>query len=349
MPNAALDEVTRPTAASFADAVATLIGRPLRPDEIIAVAVSGGPDSLALLWLAHSAFGARVRAITVDHNLRPEAKGEAVLVAECAAMLGVAHDVLCWDGDKPIGNLQAAARHARYALMQQFCATNGIRWLATAHHRDDAAETLLLRLARGSGVGGLGGIRPSRDLGGGVTVLRPLLTATKTDLAAIVSVAGWTAVDDPTNRAARFDRTRARATLRSTSWLDAARLAASAAHLADADAALTWAEDLAWRGRVERDGDELIVDAAGLPHELRRRLLRRAVTTLVPAAVFRGDGVERTLHHLASGSGGTVAGVAIRPVMMAGVWMWRLRQAPGRGLSPKMRPDAADSRLTAAG
>ena len=335
------DAASAPTAATFGAAVAALIGRPLFPDELVAVAVSGGADSLALLLLAHAAFGGRVRAVTVDHGLRAGAAEEAALVGRYAASLGVVPAVLRWDGDKPSANLQAAARDARYALMQGWCAAHGIAWLATAHHRDDAAETLLLRLARGSGVGGLGGIRPRRDLGGGVTVLRPLLAATRADLAAIVARAGWTAVDDPSNRAGRFDRTRARGVLAATPWLDPARLAASAAHLVDAEATLAWAEDLAWRGRVEWAGDTLIVDAAGLPPELCRRLLRRAVTALAPSAVFRGEGVDRTLRHLAGGHGGTVAGVAVRAVARGDASVWQFRPAPARRVRPE---DAAGRR-----
>ena len=163
-----------------------------------------------------------------------------------------------------------------------------MRWLATAHHADDAAETLLLRLARGAGNGGLAGIRPSRDLGG-VTLLRPLLAWHKVDLAAVV--AGCAVADDPSNRAERFDRTRARTLLAATPWLDPARLAASAAHLADAEAALAWTADLAWRGRATVAEPTLIVDAAGLPHDLVRRLLLRAVTTLADATP-RGAALE---------------------------------------------------------
>lgn len=318
-----------PSPAALATAVAALIGRPLA-DEPFAVAVSGGPDSLALLRLAHAAFGDRVRALTVDHRLRPEAADEADTVAADAAALGVPHATLRWAGPHPTANRQAAARDARYALLRDWCAANGVAWLATAHHRDDAAETLLLRLARGSGPGGLSGIRPRRDLGHGVTLLRPLLAWRRADLAAVVAAAGWAAADDPSNRDPRFDRTQARTLLATTAWLDPARLAASAAHLADAEAALAWAADLAWASRVETGDGTVVADAAGLPHDLARRLLVRAVTTLAPAAVFRGDGVERVLRHLAAGTGGTLAGVVVRAVTRHGTPLWQFRAAPPR-------------------
>ncbi len=316
-------------APDFAAAVAAL-GFPLAATEPIAVAVSGGPDSLALLILAHAAFGDRVRALTVDHGLRADSSVEAAAVADHAASLGVPHVTLRWHGPKPSANLQAAARDARYALMVGWCAANGVAWLATGHHRDDAAETLLLRLARGSGVGGLGGIRPRRSLGHGVTLLRPLLGVSRADLARIVTAANWIAADDPSNRAERFDRTRARAVLASTPWLDPARLAASAAHLADAEAALVWAADAAWRSRVEVGPGTVMVDAGGLPHDLARRLFVRAIATLAPNAAPRGDGVERTLRHLAAGTGGTIAGVAIRTIDRNSGPAWRFTLAPPR-------------------
>jgi tRNA(Ile)-lysidine synthase len=298
--------------------VAALIGRPLRAVEAIAVAVSGGPDSLALLLLAHRAFGDRVHAVTVDHGLRPEAVDEAALVAEYAASLGVSHRTLRWDGPYPAANLQAAARTARYRLMGGYCTDLGIGWLATAHHQGDQAETLLLRLARGSGSGGLSGIRTRRPLLPGVDLLRPLLGASKADLAAVVVVADWHAVDDPSNRAPRFDRTRARATLAANPWLAPARLAASAAHLGEIEAALVWTADIAWRGRVAATGAGIVIDAAGLPRALARRLLLRAVVTLVPGSAPRGPSIDRLLDRLNAGKEATLAGVAARG--RGGLW-----------------------------
>lgn len=302
--------------------VAALIVRPLGPDEPIAVAVSGGPDSLALLLSAHAAFGAgRVRALTVDHRLRPEASDEAAMVAGVAARLGVVHATLVWDGPKPRANLQAAARAARYGLMGQWCADNGVGWLATAHHRGDVAETLLLRLARGAGLAGLAGPRARRRLRPGVELLRPLLDADPAALAEIAAAAGVAPVDDPANRAARFDRTRARALLARTRWLAPARVAASAAHLADAEAALAWAADRAWEGRAAMREGEILLDAAGLPAELQRRLLLRALAELSPGAVPRGPDIVRMIAALEAGRAATLAGVRAR-----GGPRWRLRK-----------------------
>lgn len=309
----------------LADRVERLIGRPLAPDEPFAVAVSGGADSLALLLLAHAAFGSRLRAITVDHALRETAQAEAAHVAAICRRLDVPHVTLRWEGEKPRGNLQAEAREARYRLMRDWCAAQGVAWLATAHHADDQAETLLLRLSRGAGLSGLAGVRPARDLGAGVTLLRPLLDARRHDLAAVVAASGAVPVDDPSNRDERFDRTRARALLADTDWLEASRLAASASHLADAEAALAWTAELAWRSRAEAGPNEVRLDAAALPRELQRRLLARAIRYVAPEAVPRGPGVERLLDRLTVGGSGTLAGVKA-----TGGARWRFVPAPAR-------------------
>ena len=306
------------------DRLDQLIGRPLGDEEPLAVAVSGGADSLALLLLARDALGDRVRALTVDHGLRAASAGEAAQVAAICRTLGVAHRTLRWEGAKPKASVQAAAREARYRLMADWCEGQGIAWLATAHHADDQAETLLMRLARGAGLGGLAGVRAARRLAPGVTLLRPLLDARRDELASIVATAGLTPIDDPSNRDPRYDRTRARRWLAAPGDLDAAQLAASAAHLAEAEAALAWTADLAWAGRVVVTPERIEVDAEGLPRELQRRLLLRALRELAGVAP-RGPDVDRLLDRLAGGGGGTLAGIRVR-----GGAIWRFSAAPPR-------------------
>jgi tRNA(Ile)-lysidine synthase len=316
-------------ADAFAFEVARLTGRPLGPTERFAVAVSGGSDSLALMLLAMAAFGDRVLVLTVDHALRAGSAKEAAGVAAICEARGIPHQTLRWQGDKPTGNIQALARAARYALMGDWCAAHGVGWLATAHHRDDVAETLLLRLARGSGSAGLATIRARRDLGNGVALLRPLLGYAKAELAEAVDKAGLNGVDDPSNAATRFDRTQARAALAALPWLDPKRIAASAAHLADSEAALQWAARLAWDSRVQLDENGVKVDALGLPHELQRRLVVAAFAHLDPQLNLRGPDVERLLIGLQSGQRRTLAGIAAIGAQAADM-PWRFHIAPKR-------------------
>lgn len=297
----------------------------LPADAPLAVAVSGGPDSLALLLLATADRAPLVTALTVDHGLRPESAAEAAQVARTAATLGVPHRTLSWEGPKPAADLQSAARAARYTLLAAACADTGAGWLLTAHHADDQAETLLLRLARGSGLSGLAGTRALRPLALGVTLARPLLGWRKAELVALCEAAGLTPAADPSNEDPRFDRTRARALLAAAPWLDAPRLAAAAAHLADAEAALAWTADRAWDGRASRGGDALTLDAADLPRELRFRLLARAVIALTTSEAPDGPELAHLLAALDSGRPATLAGLAFVPGPP-----WRITPAPPR-------------------
>jgi tRNA(Ile)-lysidine synthase len=301
------------------------------PDARLCIAVSGGPDSLALLILAAAAFPGRITAVTVDHGLRAAAAAEAASVAALCAARGLPHVILRRDGPPITANVQAQARAARYALLADWCRSHGHSLLLTAHHADDQAETLLMRLARGSGGDGLSGIRARRDLGG-VTLLRPLLACRKADLGAIVAAAGWAAVDDPSNHDPRHDRTAVRALLAGNPSLDVAALAATAGHLAAEAEALAWAADLAWRSRVASDGAGLVIDARGLPAALVQRLLARAVARLSGSAAgqpLRGAAVARLAARLGAGQTGTLAGVLARPGPC-----WRLERAPARRKAP---------------
>lgn len=296
----------------------------------LALAVSGGADSLALLVLAAAAFPGRAVALTFDHGLRPESRAEAEGVKAQADRLGVPHCIL--RPDRPIAgaNLHAAARTARYAAMAAWCQAEGAAALLTAHHRDDQAETLLLRLARGSGLAGLSAIRPATQIAGTV-VLRPLLAWPREALAAVTAAAGLTPADDPSNRDPRFDRTRARALLEATPWLDPARLAASARHLAEAEEALAWTAERAWESRSVADGDGRILDPEALPAELRRRLLARGLREL-GAPVADGPALARLMAALEAGRRATLGGLAARRLADG---RWHLAPAPLRRTRPR--------------
>jgi tRNA(Ile)-lysidine synthase len=270
----------------------------------LGLAVSGGPDSLALLLLAVRDRPGNLRAATVDHQLRRESRAEAENVAAICARLGVPHDIL------PVrveGSIQAAARAARYAALGGWCVAHGLTHLATAHHADDQAETLLMRLARGAGLGGLAGVRRQRGLRPGVSLVRPLLEARKAELEAIVRDAGLTPALDPSNADPAYDRTGARALLAATPWLDPARLAHSAAHLAEAEDALEWAVDQALADRF--DGTSL--DPQGLPPEILRRLMLRIFAAR--GAVPRGPDLVRLIATLQCGRPATLGPLKATP------------------------------------
>lgn len=310
------------TPEAFATGVARLSGPGFGPDAPLALAVSGGADSLALMALAADAFGPRAQVLSVDHGLRAAAAGECAMVAGLAAGLGLPHQTLTLSL-APGGDMQARARAARYAAMADWCRAHGIARLLTAHHADDQAETLLMRLARGSGLAGLSGVRATARIEG-LTVLRPLLGHRRTELAAITAARGWAAADDPANRDPRFDRTAARKALARERWLRPERLAASAAHLAEAEAALAWAADRAFATRSDWRGPELWLDPEGLPAELRRRLLAGGLDAFGHRA--DGPGLARLLARLEAGATGTLGPVQAQ----ATGGRWRLRPARPR-------------------
>jgi len=290
---------------------------------LFGVAVSGGPDSLALLLLANAAFAERVRAATVDHGLRPQGAAEAAFVAELCAGLGVPHAVLA--ADAPVaGNVQSAARSLRYRLLAGWAQAEGIGWLLTAHHQDDQAETLLMRLQRGAGLAGLSGIRAATQIAG-VPVARPLLGWRRAELATIVARAGIAPVEDPSNADERYDRARMRLRIAQAGWIDAPALARSAGALAEADAALEWAVERLVAERVGRVAGGLTLDPGDLPSELRRRLLLRALALVAPADPPRGEAVQRLLAALEAGETATLAGVKCE-----GGGIWRFSAAPPR-------------------
>ena len=285
------------------------------------MAVSGGPDSLALLLLAAAAFPGEVHCATVDHGLRAESAEEARFVGECCGALGVAHAVLPVAIGK--GNTADRARAARYEALASWASDRDIDRIATAHHADDQAETLLMRLNRASGVAGLSGIRARRSIAG-AEIIRPLLDWSHSELAALVEGRGWTAVDDPSNRDPRSDRARMRAQLANTGWLDRPAIAASAAHLAEADAALDWMADRIVADDVRMDGDRLAMPP-NLPRALALRVIERVLARIGEGRPRRSE-IARLHDALVRGDVGTLAGVVARP----GRHVWRFGKEASR-------------------
>ena len=185
------------------------------PQPHLAVAVSGGSDSMALTLLSHEwarARGGRVAALTVDHGFRPEAAAEAAQVAAWCAARGIAHVILARRGAAPASGIQAFARAARYTLLENWCRDHVVLHLLVAHQRDDQAETVAMRAARGSGVDGLAGMASvvERDA---VRLLRPLLGVARSTLRAYLLACGQPWIEDPSNNNAAFTRVRIRAAL----------------------------------------------------------------------------------------------------------------------------------------
>ena len=284
---------------------------------LIGVAVSGGSDSLgALHVVARVAGAANVRAATVDHRLRPEAAAEARLAGEACARLGVAHAVLAWEHGAVRGNLMAAARAARHALLARWACGAGVAAVVLGHTADDQAETVLMALARASGLDGLSGMRPG-FVSDGAVFLRPFLGVTRAALRAVLTDAGQGWIEDPTNADTRYARVRARRalTVLQPLGITVEGVAAAAAHL-----------------RAERQGIEEEVEATGLAvtraeagsvafdstswREVRapigRRIMLRALAWVARADhAPRAGALARLLEGIAAGQGGTLGGCRV--------------------------------------
>jgi tRNA(Ile)-lysidine synthase len=254
----------------------------------LVLAVSGGPDSTALLvlaarWRKRARRGPKLTAVTVDHGLRPESRREAILVKALAKRLGVLHRTIPWCGDKPTTGVQAKARAARYHLLTDAARRAGASHVLTAHTLDDQGETVLIRMARGSGLTGLAAMSRVTPLNGRLLV-RPLLGLPKARLVATLRSAGIPFVEDPSNIDPRFTRARLRTLMPelASEGLGPERLARLAHRIRRADAAIETMVDAAagflqdpWSGK-----GPIVINAAAyatLPAEVALRLMGRAL------------------------------------------------------------------------
>ena len=335
-----------------------LIRDALPKDETIGIALSGGGDSTALLHLCLR-VGLGVKAVTVDHRLRPESAAEAASVAADCARLGVPHGIRVWDHDEVTGNLMDQARRARIGLIAEWARAEGLRTVALGHTRDDQAETVLIGLSRSAGLAGLSGMRPEWEADG-VRFLRPLLGAGRQELRDWLRGEGIGWIDDPTNENDRYTRIRARKVLQALAPLGitAGRLADVAGHLAEAQAALR-VQVQAAAHLIQPEAGALRIDPAlhREPAEVRRQLVSAAVLWLSGADYApRADGLERLIAAMAAGRDATLAGCRFHrgwllrearaiagPVPLDAVWdgRWRL-------IGPEM-PGAEVRALGAAG
>lgn len=268
----------------LSDSAIEAIFAPLAGEGAILLAVSGGPDSTALLlmaasWARRRAGRPRLEAATVDHGLRAESPGEARAVADLCKRLGISHRVLEWRGAKPKSRVQERAREARYALLGECASAVGADVVITAHHLDDQAETALFRLLRGSGIGGLRAMegRTARE---GVTIARPLLGLAKRALIAYCEAEGVAFARDPSNDDPRYARTRLRALASALAeeGLDAPALARLARRAGQVEEAVTRQAEAA-ESRL-RLVETAACDARALfaePIEIVQRLLTAAI------------------------------------------------------------------------
>ena len=333
-----------------------VLGRTPRADERIGLAVSGGPDSMAMLALAAAAFPAQVIAATVDHGLRAESADEAAMVAGYCTIAGIAHETLRVEVPPDAGdNIQAWARQERYALLRRWAVEAGAASLATAHHADDQAETFLMRAARGSGLSGLAAVRARQDIdvtldvavtetpvgealalqlhGWPLCLVRPLLNWRHHELLSIAHALAIPFVDDPSNSDDRFDRTRFRRWLAEAPWIDPVQIGRSAGYLAEVDADLLAISHWLSKERALPAGDHAVkFDVAALPRGVRRHLVRIAiehvllVNGLGNSSRARTMNVESLLDALEAGKSATRAEV----MASARGDVWHFRTAPPR-------------------
>jgi len=300
------------------------------PPKTLGVAVSGGGDSMALLHLLHgfcTLHGTRLRAVTVDHGIRPEASDEAKMVARYCSSLGVLHETLLWTGWDGTGNLQSAARNARYSLMAEWAERHKINTIALGHTADDQAETFLMRLAREAGVNGLAGMSP-RTAREGVTFVRPLLSASREALRTYLRQQSIDWIEDPSNEDTRFERVRARKVMAALEPLGITPdgLAAVAGHMAKARGALDWQTFIAARDLVAIEAGAVVIverKMRTLPEEIQRRLLVQAIGWITSSSYPpRRSAIAMLIEHLRKGQATTLDGCHIRRID-GQIWIFR--------------------------
>lgn len=292
------------------------------------VAVSGGPDSMALLWLVASVAPGQVWAATVDHKLRQGSADEARMVAGYCGREHIPHAIL--HPPAPIaGSLQAAARAERYRLLDQWREAHALDHILTAHHADDQLETMIMRINRSSGVGGLAGVRARNGV-----VLRPLLHWRRSHLVELALENDLPFVDDPSNCDTRFDRARLRHALRSQTVFDPEAAARSAGWLAEADDAIDWAVERLIASWPDASDIAVIRDER-YPPEIFRRIVTRRLRANDPQLAIRGASLDGVIAAMKGGRRAMVGALLIDAVRGLEGTMWRVSAAPRRRRSGK--------------
>jgi tRNA(Ile)-lysidine synthase len=313
-------------------------------EKAIALAVSGGADSLALLllaqrWAASRPVAPAIFVYSVDHGLRPEAAGEVAMVVQAAAALGLPARGLAWTGSKPHTGLQEAARLARYRLMGAAMQKDGATVLLTAHHLQDQAETVLMRLAHGSGIEGLKAMTAMAEIEG-LRVHRPLLGVEPAALRALVEAAGLTPAEDPSNADPHYERVRWRQAMPQLAalGLDATALAQFASRMAEADAAIAQVADGCFSEIVRLDGFGAariaLAPFIGLSPAISTRLLGRALNIVGGRQRPRALGQVERLRQAIADSGLAKATTVLGCVIRIKDGAIAIAREPGRALPP---------------
>jgi len=291
---------------------------------------------MALLHLLHECLGSgvEIRAATVDHGLRPEAAEEARAAGAAAARLGITNEVLPWEGGPQDGNLQKQAREARYDLLTRWARDRKIPVLALGHTADDQAETVLMRMARASGVTGLSGMA-ERRIHNGVTLLRPLLEVTRAELRQYLQSRGISWSEDPSNEDPRFERVRVRRALEGLAPLGLTPevLARVARNMSKAREALDWYVFLAARDQAHVQAGAVVLcqrKFRTLPGEISHRLLVRAFQWISGAAYPpRRVPMEQAVLAARTGGSVTLAGCRLLTTSKQ-IWVCREYKAASR-------------------
>lgn len=279
-----------------------------------------------MLLLFHEVAPRNYCVATVDHGLRTESADEAAMVATVCADHGIPHRTLTLSLEKGSG-VQERARAGRYAALAQWARAEGLAAIVTAHHADDQAETMVMRLNRGAGLRGVAAMRTVAHVPGApdLMLLRPLLSWRRTELQAVLDLAGMTAADDPSNRDATYERVRTRDALTSNKAFNAKGFASSAQYLAEADDALEWVVTELW-SEVAQTSEALVWSPPpDMPDTLGRRVLERILSKL-DAPVPRGADLARWLERLRSGGVATLGGV--KGDARKGPWRFTLAPKP---------------------
>lgn len=288
-------------------------------DKNIAVAVSGGGDSLALAlllsgWVKDQDI--QLHALTVDHGLRPESATEAKMVAKILKPFGITHKILKWDGQKPKTRIQEAAREARYSLMSNYCAKKKIKHLCVAHHAQDQIETILFRMAKGTGIDGLSGMHPAHILDNGLTILRPLLPVSHQELLETLKSQKIDWIEDPSNANDRYARVRIRNVINvlENEGLSAERISSLTKRIHNSIRLIDYLIDKEYKNLKTNYNTERIEinisEFTSLPMEGRIRILKLIIADLNPEKQYpaRLEDIERLAYKIDGAFKGSTLG-----------------------------------------